>query len=76
MGLRAFSIGSFVADSLSIATLAMNGFGTETMLPAVLLVGATVLPTACCLAGVLVRLTDRPTAEVARQLAGFDVNFR
>lgn len=76
MGLRAFSIGSFVADSISVATLAVNGIGTEGMLPAVMLIGATVLPTACCVAGVLLGRASQPTAEVTRQLAGFDLNFR
>jgi hypothetical protein len=75
MGLRIFSIGSLVADSISVATLAVNGIGTDSILTGAALVGAAALPPACYVAGKLLRRLDTPTAEVARQLAGFDINF-
>ncbi len=75
MGLRLLSIGSVVADTVSVATLAAGGMGSEGLMNGLMLVAAAALPTACVIAGVILRRMDKPTLEIARQMAGFDANF-
>jgi len=75
MGLRILSVGSLVADGYSVANLAVNGIASETMAHGILLVAGAVLVPAVLVAERLLSPVKEPTAEVARQLAGFEANF-
>lgn len=75
MGLRFLSVGSIVADAVSVAALAFGGAGTEGVISGLMVTGATVLPVACVLGGILLRRMEKPTVETVWQLAGFEANF-
>ncbi|NLX96322.1 MAG: hypothetical protein GXY83_09100 [Rhodopirellula sp.] len=75
MGLRFLSIGSVVADTVSLATLALGGVSSEGAIGGLIVAGATIFPFACIAARLVTRQLDTVTPEVAWQLAGFDANF-
>lgn len=75
MGLRILSVGSLIADAVSVANLTINGIATETAVHGLLLIVGIVLPPAYYLAEQLLRRLERPSAEVARQLASFEKNY-
>lgn len=74
--LGSFSIGSLVADAMSAAPLAVQAVGGDTMVSASVMTAAALLPAACLVAGAILYRLERPTAEVARQLAGFERDLR